>query len=109
MPRLLKSKLKKSNKIERLSRVDFLTAVSNDSNVNRKDVENVLSTVAKVTKNALKQGKKLDIPGVCSLHVIKKPATKAGKRMAFGKMVSVKARKASNVTKARPAADLRKL
>lgn len=112
MPPRSKVKAKKSKskpKVEKLSRVDFLNAVSSDSNMNRKDVENVLSTVAKVSKKALKQGKKLDIPGICSLHVVKKPATIAGKRMAFGKMVKTKAKPASQVTKCRPAADLKKL
>lgn len=104
-----KRKSKPPQSIARLSRSDFFNDVSKESKLNRRDVESALSAVAKVTKKVLKGGKKLDIPGVCSLRVVKKPATKAGRRLQFGKMVQVKAKPASNVTKCRPAADLKKL
>ena len=40
------------------------------------------------------------IPGLCMLKTRKKPATKAGKREIFGKVVVVKAKPAKTVVKA---------
>merc|ERR1712100_1009479 len=42
---------------------------------------------------------KFTIPGITMIKLKKKPATKAGKRMAFGKEVFVKAKPAKTVVK----------
>merc|ERR1712066_1175837 len=47
------------------------------------------------------------IPGLCRLKTRTKPATKAGKREVFGKVVMVKAKPACRVVKAFPAAALK--
>merc|ERR1712066_540410 len=48
------------------------------------------------------------LPGLCRLKPRTKPATKAGEREVFGKVVMVKAKPARKVVKAFPAAALKK-
>merc|ERR1712151_68171 len=48
------------------------------------------------------------LPGLCRLKTRTKPATKAGKREVFGKVVMVKARPARTVVKAFPVSALKK-
>merc|ERR1712151_860145 len=63
-------------------------------------VRKMLDTLAEV---ATKEGKgtgKFTIPGLCMLKTRKKPATKAGKREVFGKVMMVKAKPAKTVIKA---------
>merc|ERR1712060_714881 len=47
------------------------------------------------------------LPGLCRLKTRMKPATKAGKREVFGKVVMVKAKPARKIVKAFPAAALK--
>lgn len=49
------------------------------------------------------------VPGLCRIKTRRKPATKAGKREIFGKMVVVKAKPAKTVVKAFPVAALKKV
>merc|ERR1711930_16035 len=51
------------------------------------------------TKEVKKTGK-FTIPGLCMLKTRTKPATKAGKREIFGKVVMVKAKPAKTIVKA---------
>merc|ERR1712110_508366 len=57
----------------------------------------ILTEVA--TKEVKKTGK-FTIPGLCMLKTRTKPATKAGKREIFGKVVMVKAKPAKTIVKA---------
>merc|ERR1712056_51544 len=57
----------------------------------------ILTEVA--TKEVKKTGK-FTIPGPCMLKTKTKPATKAGKRQIFGKVVMVKAKPAKTIVKA---------
>merc|ERR1711941_139120 len=63
-----------------------------------------LSEIAtqEVTKTGL-----FSLPGLCRLKTRTKPATKAGKREVFGKMVMVKAKPARKIVKAYPVAALK--
>merc|ERR1711964_13247 len=59
---------------------------------------------------ATAEGKKngiFAVPGLCRIKTRRKPATKAGKRMAFGKEIKVKAKAARTVVKAFPVAALK--
>merc|ERR1712170_340736 len=47
------------------------------------------------------------LPGLCRLKTRMKPATKAGKREVFGKVVMVKAKPAKKIVKAFPVAALK--
>merc|ERR1712048_474230 len=65
------------------------------------------SLVAIATKEVKSTGKFV-IPGVCMIKTRLKPARKAGKKMAFGKEVMVKAQPAKTVVKAFPVSALKK-
>merc|ERR1719396_139959 len=60
----------------------------------RKAVVAVLDSLHGVAASELKKAGKFTIPGVCMVKTRQKPATKAGKREVFGKVVMVKAKPA---------------
>merc|ERR1712045_1075374 len=67
-----------------------------------------LASLAEIATKQIKAGNKFTIPGLCMLKTRKKPATKAGKREVFGKVVMVKAKPATTVVKAYCVAALKK-
>merc|ERR1712060_881242 len=67
-------------------------------------VINSLTEVA--TKEVVSTGV-FSLPGLCRLKTRVKPATKAGKKEVFGKVVMVKARPARKIVKAYPVAALK--
>merc|ERR1711872_843753 len=69
----------------------------------------MLNTLAEVAAKEIKSTGKFTIPGVCMVKTRLKPATKAGKREVFGKLVMVKARPARTVVKAFPVSALKKV
>merc|ERR1719238_1476394 len=73
----------------------------------KSEMGKILDALAELaTKEAKKTGK-FTIPGVCMVKTRHKPARKAGKRMAFGKEVKVKAKAAHTVVKCRVLAALK--
>merc|ERR1711869_117300 len=58
------------------------------------------------TKEVVKTGI-FALPGLCRIKTRMKPATKAGKREVFGKVVMVKAKPAKKIVKAFPVAALK--
>merc|ERR1712152_73857 len=67
-----------------------------------------LETLAEVATKEVKGTGKFTIPGLCMIKTRQKPATKAGKREVFGKVVMVKAKPATKVVKAFCVAALKK-
>merc|ERR1712187_523325 len=67
----------------------------------------VLNALTEVATAEVKKSGLFTIPGLCRLKTRVKPATKAGKREMFGKMVIVKAKPAKKVVKAFPAAAIK--
>jgi len=59
-----------------------------------------LDALAELAGKEVKGTGKFTIPGVCMIKTRHKPATKAGKRIAFGKEIKVKAKPARTVVKA---------
>merc|ERR1712233_266189 len=68
----------------------------------------VLNALAEVVATQVKKTGKLILPGVARVITRTKPATKAGKREIFGKMMMVKARPAKTVVKAFAVSSLKK-
>merc|ERR1712039_1109550 len=62
----------------------------------------VLEVLASVATQEVKKTGKFTIPGLCMLKLRTKPATQAGKREVFGKVVMVKAKPARKIVKALP-------
>merc|ERR1712050_287551 len=68
----------------------------------------ILDTLAATATSEVKKAGKFTLPGLCMIKTRLKPATKAGKREVFGKLVMVKARPARTVVKAFPVSALKK-
>merc|ERR1719420_2129463 len=66
----------------------------------RSEMSKVLDVLAEIASKEVKGTGKFVIPGVCMIKTRHKPATKAGKRMAFGKEMRVKAKPARTIVKA---------
>merc|ERR1711903_109503 len=66
----------------------------------RSEMAKVLDALAELAAKETKSTGKFTIPGVCMVKTKHKPARKAGKRMAFGKEVKVKAKAAHTAVKA---------
>ena len=77
----------------------IISALEASSGVKRKEVKAVMEALAAVAPGALKSVGKFVLHGITMIKLRKKPATKAGKRMAFGKEVFVKAKPARTLVK----------
>merc|ERR1712072_1367236 len=82
-----------------MSKSEVYAALEAKSGVKKKDVKAVMAGLEALAPSALKASGKFTIHGVTMIKLRKKPATKAGKRMAFGKMVHVKAKPARTICK----------
>ena len=82
-----------------MSKSDIAKAVEAKSGVKAKEVKAVMEALEGIIPGALKASGKFTIPGVTMIKLRKKPATPAGKRMAFGKEIKVKAKPARTIVK----------
>merc|ERR1712040_12328 len=83
-------------------------ALADGTELKKTQVTKVLDTLASVASREVKKTGKCTIPGLCMIKTRLKPATKAGKREIFGKMVMVKAKPAKTIVKAFAVAALKK-
>merc|ERR1711881_6994 len=67
----------------------------------------LLESLATLATTEVKKTGIFTIPSLCRIKTRRKPATKAGKRMAFGQEIKVKARPARTIVKAFPVAALK--
>merc|ERR1711918_209683 len=67
--------------------------ISTETELKKKDCMRVMDSLAAVATKQVKSAGKVTIPGLCMIKTRVKPATKAGKREMFGKMVVVKAKR----------------
>merc|ERR1711878_182185 len=71
-------------------------------------IKKVLDSLTAVATKEVKTSGKFTIPGLAMIKTRMKPATKAGKREVFGKVVMVKAKPATKIVKAFCVAALKK-
>merc|ERR1712112_409787 len=83
---------------------DFIATAAE---IKKSQASKALAALGELASKEIKKGKFV-IPGVCMVKTRVKPATKAGKREVFGKVVMVKAKPARTVVKAFPVAALKK-
>merc|ERR1711966_130253 len=81
----------------------LLAAIAEKCEVKRSVASKALSTLASIATEETKKNGKFVVPGLVMIKTRKKPATKAGEREMFGKVVLVKAKPAKTVVKAFPA------
>merc|ERR1712039_936547 len=91
-----------------MSKGALATALAEEHGLKKKVCATMIGSFAQIATKGVKDVGKFVIPGVCQIKTRVKPATKAGKKMIFGKEVTVKAKPAKTVVKAYPVAALKK-
>merc|ERR1712165_280321 len=99
--------MRKASTKKSLTKIGIAEKLADATELKRSDCVKVLNSLAHVAAVEIKKTGKLIIPGVAMLKTGLKPATKAGKREMFGKVVAVKAKPAKTVVKAFPVAAIK--
>merc|ERR1712100_625939 len=82
-------------------------ALATESELKKTVCAKLIGSLAEIaTKEVVKSGI-FTLPGLCRIKTRMKPATKAGKREVFGKVVMVNAKPAKKIVKAFPVAALK--
>merc|ERR1712217_804781 len=90
-----------------MSKGGIADALAAACDLKKAQVTKALDALADVATANVKKSGVFTIPGLCRLKIRTKPATKAGKREIFGKIVKVKAKPARKIVKAFPVAALK--
>merc|ERR1712083_271430 len=83
-----------------MSKSAICQELAGNTELKPKECAKVIDALAEVGTKQVKSVGKFTLPGMCMIKTRLKPATKAGKREVFGKLVMVKARPARTVVKA---------
>merc|ERR1712187_717532 len=100
--------MKAMKTMKSLSKSGLAEAMAEKTELKKSACLKVITSLAEVVTQEVKKTGKVMLPGVCMLKTRVKPATKAGKREVFGKVVMVKAKLAKTIVKVFPAAALKK-
>merc|ERR1739841_329753 len=90
-----------------LTKTGLAEAVATETEHKKAEIVRVLDSLSSVASKSLKSVGKVTIPGLAMIKTRVKPATKAGKRVMFGKEVVVKAKPAKTVVKCFAVASLK--
>ena len=90
-----------------MSKGTLATSLAEAAGLKKSEISTVLDALADIGTKEVKKTGKFTLPGLAMIKTRKKPATKAGKRMMFGKEVKVAAKPARTVVKAFPVAALK--
>ena len=90
-----------------MSKGALADALATQCELNKAVCSKMQETLAAVATKEVKKTGVFAIPGLARLKIRTKPATKAGKREIFGKVVMVKAKPAKKIVKAFPVAALK--
>merc|ERR1711890_168922 len=82
--------------------------VASGIEIKKSEAAKVVNSLAGIAAEQVKSAGKFVLPGLCMIKTRLKPATKAGKREVFGKMMMVKAKPARTVVKAFAVSALKK-
>lgn len=83
-------------------------ALATATELKKSECSKVLDSLAAVAAKEVKKTGKFTLPGLAMIKTRVKPATKAGKKEVFGKVIMVKAKPAKTVVKAYCTAALKK-
>merc|ERR1712054_230342 len=78
----------------------MVAALAEEHGLKRAVCSQLMDSMATLASTEVKKTGKFVIPGICQVKTRTKPATKAGKKMVFGKEIHVKARPAKTIVKA---------
>ena len=90
-----------------MSKGAIADALATSAELKKGVVIKLLASLAEIGTAEVKKSGVFTIPGLARIKTRRKPATKASKRMMFGKEVVVKAKPAKTVVKAFPTAALK--
>merc|ERR1739849_27523 len=82
--------------------------VASGVEIKKAEAAKIIDSLAVIATKEVKSAGKFVLPGLCMIKTRQKPATKAGKREVFGKVMMVKAKPARTVVKAFAVAALKK-
>merc|ERR1711948_183955 len=91
-----------------ITKTALALALSESTEIKRKECTKVINFLAGIATKQVKSVGKFTLPGMCRIQTRVKPARKAGERLVFGKLTTVKAKPAKTVVKAYPVAALKK-
>merc|ERR1739842_9365 len=91
-----------------MTRGGLAQAMAEATEIKKSVCAKAVTTLADIGAKEVKRAGKFVLPGLCMVKTRLKPATKAGKREVFGKVVMVKAKPARTVVKAFPVSALKK-
>merc|ERR1719456_1838010 len=83
-------------------------ALAGETEIKKSECMKIVNSLAGIATEQVKSAGKFVLPGICMVKTRLKPATKAGKREVFGKVMMVKAKPARTVVKAYPVSALKK-
>merc|ERR1712066_359492 len=101
----MKTAMKTAGKL--LTKGAIAEALATSCELKKSVCSKVIDSLAEIATKEVGKTGLFSIPGLCRLKIRNKPATKAGKREVFGKVVMVKAKPARKIVKAFPAAALK--
>merc|ERR1712048_86726 len=82
-----------------MTKTGIAAALATQFELKQKVCSSLLNSLAKVATKEVKTTGVFTLPRICKIKTRMKPATKAGQREMFGKMVVVKAKPAKKVVK----------
>ena len=94
--------------VRAMTKSNIAKALSTGLELKQKVCSNLLNSLTTIASKECKKTGLFSIPGLCRLKTRTKPATKAGKREIFGKVVMVKAKPAKKIVKAYVVAALKR-
>merc|ERR1719219_3349096 len=97
-----------ANGAKPLTKGGLAEALAAQTELKKSECMKVLTSLGDVGAQQVKKAGKFVLPGLCMVKTRLKPATKAGKREVFGKLMMVKAKPAKTVVKAFAVAALKR-
>merc|ERR1711862_108330 len=91
--------MKAMKAVTRMGKSAIAEALATETGLKKSQCSKVMGVLADVAQTQVKKAGKFVVPGVCMVKTRVKPATKAGKKLMFGKEVVVKAKPAKTVVK----------
>merc|ERR1712216_273422 len=100
--------MKAKNSSKAMTKSALTSAIAEEHELKAKVCREVLDTFVAIASAEVKKNGIFSLPNLFRIKTRVKPATKAGKRLMFGKEVKVAAKPARTVVKAFPASALKK-
>ena len=94
--------------VKPMTKTAIAEALAASTELKRSACSKLLVSLAAIATTEVKKTGKFTVPGLAMIKTRTKPATKAGKKEIFGKVVMVKAKPAKTVVKAYCTAALKK-